>query len=179
MARRAPGTVSRRLVTGVGELVLHHHRRLDTAFCMRPLGKSCRWCRNIADLEAGQPVQLPGDEIYTALCADEHLARTCRDLMHDESIYEVRADTLDLIAATLPSSGTRKVTWPIHTPPPPPGSEGHAEHVLRLGDGRPRVQLRGRGRVVLPPAPTDLPPALALLNTLRARVIRAGLATDN
>jgi hypothetical protein len=106
MARRATGTVSRLLVTGVGELVLHRHRRLDGAFCMRPLGKSCRWCRNIADLEAGQPVQLTGDDIYAALCADEHLARTCRDLMQDQSVYEVRADTLDLIAATLPSSGT-------------------------------------------------------------------------
>ncbi len=97
MARHATGTVRRRMVAGVGQLVLNQQQRLDGAFCMRPLGKPCRWCRHIAALEAGRPVQLTGYEIYGALCADAHLARSCRDLMNDDSVYEVRADTLDKV----------------------------------------------------------------------------------
>jgi len=58
------------------------------------------------------------------------------------------------------------------------GPDGTDTMWLYFGSGA-RVQLRGRGRVVLPPAPTDLPSALALLNVLRAGLIRAGLATDN
>ncbi len=53
--------------------------------------------RHAAALAAGWPSQLTGGEVYTALCADAHLARTCRDLMDDQSVYEVRADTLDKI----------------------------------------------------------------------------------
>lgn len=51
---------------------------------------------------------------------------------------------------------------------------------LWLDFGYARVQLRGRGRGGLPlaPAATDLPSMLILLNTLRAAIIRAGLAND-
>ncbi len=58
------------------------------------------------------------------------------------------------------------------------GPDGVDSLWLDFGSGA-RVQLRGRGRVVLPPAPTDLTSALVLLNVLRAGLIRAGLATDN
>jgi len=59
------------------------------------------------------------------------------------------------------------------------GPDGVDSLWLDFGYGTPRVQLRGRGRSVMPPAATDLPSLLVLLNTLRAAIIRAGLATDN
>ncbi len=62
-------------------------------------------------------------------------------------------------------------------PRPFQGPDGVDSLWLDFGNGAARVQVRGRGRVVLPTA-TDLPSALILLNTLRAGVIRAGLATD-
>jgi hypothetical protein len=60
------------------------------------------------------------------------------------------------------------------------GPDGVDTLWLDYGDGSPRVQIRGRGRGDLPllPPATDLASALALLNTLRAGLIRAGLATD-
>lgn len=63
-------------------------------------------------------------------------------------------------------------------PRPFQGPDGVDSLWLDFGNGAARVHLRGRGRVVLPTA-TDLPSALALLNVLRAGLIRAGLATDN
>jgi len=59
------------------------------------------------------------------------------------------------------------------------GPDGVDSLWLDFGDGAARVQLRGRGRVVMPPAATDLPSLLILINTLRAGLIRAGLAADN
>jgi len=64
-------------------------------------------------------------------------------------------------------------------PRPFQGPDGVDSLWLDFGNAATRVQLRGRGRVVLPPSPTDLPSALALLNVLRAGLIRAGLAADN
>lgn len=64
-------------------------------------------------------------------------------------------------------------------PRPFQGPDGVDSLWLDFGDGTARVQLRGRGRVIMPPAATDLPSLLILINTLRAGVIRAGLATDN
>lgn len=66
-------------------------------------------------------------------------------------------------------------------PRPFQGPDGVDSLWLDFGYVGVRVQLRGRGRGVLPQAPaaTDLPSMLILLNTLRAAIIRAGLATDN
>lgn len=97
MGRLAQGTRTRRTVPGVGALVMRRHRMMDGAFCLAPFREECWWCNTIAALNAGQPVQLIGDDIYSALCVDEYLARTCRDLLHDRSVYEVRADTLELL----------------------------------------------------------------------------------
>lgn len=63
-------------------------------------------------------------------------------------------------------------------PRPFQGPDGVDSLWLDFGNGAARVQLRGRGRVVLPPAATDLPSLLVLINTLRAGLIRAGLAND-
>ena len=63
-------------------------------------------------------------------------------------------------------------------PRPFQGPDGVDSLWLDFGNGAARVQVRGRGRVIMPPAATDLLSALALLNTLRAGVIRAGLAND-
>ncbi|MDQ6747062.1 MAG: hypothetical protein M3010_03005 [Candidatus Dormibacteraeota bacterium] len=48
----------------------------------------------------GRPARLTGGEVYTPVRRrppSPHLARTCSDLMDDQSVYEVRADTLDKI----------------------------------------------------------------------------------
>jgi len=58
-------------------------------------GEPRRWCA-IAALSAGQSARLTGDEIYREMCADGYLARTCRDLLHDESVYGVTGDALIL-----------------------------------------------------------------------------------
>lgn len=63
-------------------------------------------------------------------------------------------------------------------PRPFQGPDGVDSLWLDFGNGAARVQLRGRGRVVLPPV-TDLASALVMLNALRAGLIRAGLAADN
>ncbi len=57
-------------------------------------GEPRRWCA-IAALSAGQPARLTGDEIYREMCADGYLARTCRDLLHDESVYGVTGGRAD------------------------------------------------------------------------------------
>lgn len=95
MGRMARGSRQRRLVPGVGALVLHRLRRTDRAFCVAGFGDHCRLCATIAALEAGQPVRLIGDDIYGALCEDEALARACRDLMDDRGVYVVGADTVE------------------------------------------------------------------------------------
>jgi hypothetical protein len=95
MGRMARGSRQRRRVPGVGALVLHRHRHMDRAFCVAGWGDDCWLCANIAALEAGQPVRLIGDDVYGALCEDEQLARACRDLRDDRSVYLVGADTIE------------------------------------------------------------------------------------
>lgn len=95
MGRMALGSRQRRLVPGVAELVLLRHRRMDRAFCVAQFGDECWFCANVRALAAGQSVHLTGEDVYSALCDDEHLARTYRDLLDDPSVYVVGADTLE------------------------------------------------------------------------------------
>jgi hypothetical protein len=80
---------------GAGAPVLHRLRRTDRAFCVAGFGDDCRLCATIAALEAGRPVRLIGDDIYSALCEDEQLARASRDPMDDRAVYTVGADTVE------------------------------------------------------------------------------------
>jgi hypothetical protein len=71
-------------------------RYLDAAFCLRSLGGACRICARIAALEAGQPVEIKGEEVWRAL-TDPRNPRACIEFLHDPRIYELTGDRLAVL----------------------------------------------------------------------------------
>ena len=68
MARRDGGG-RRQVVPGIRAALVDRSRRFDSAFCMGPFGDLTTWCSLIADLEAGEPVTVSGDQAWGAMAS--------------------------------------------------------------------------------------------------------------
>lgn len=92
MARRPGGRGLRRVVPGIRDALVDRERRFDAAFHR---ADGCGWCATITALEAGDPVQISGDLIASAVF-NERRPREYDDLRGDRTLYAiVGSDTIE------------------------------------------------------------------------------------
>jgi len=96
MARRDGGG-RRQVVPGIRSALLDRSRQFDRAFCMAQFGDPCTWCSLIADLEAGEPVTVSGDQAWGAMASQPLTPPGAfGHLLHDVRRYRVVGpDTLE------------------------------------------------------------------------------------
>lgn len=94
MARRPGGRGRRRVVPGVRDALVARERRFDAVFHR---DARCSWCAAIAALEAGEPVQISGDLIASAVF-NERRPREYDDLRGERLYAIVGPDTIETIS---------------------------------------------------------------------------------
>lgn len=95
MARRPGGRGRRRVVPGIRDAVVTRERRFDAAFHR---DDRCSWCAAITALEGGEPVQISGDLIASAVF-NERRPREYDDLRGDGTLYAiVGPDTIESVS---------------------------------------------------------------------------------
>ena len=92
MARRMDGG-SGRSFPGLRDDLADQWRRLDRAFCLEPLGGPCGICAHVAELEAGDPVEVTGQQVWQALFTAA-APRAHSEFLHDPTVYTLTGDRL-------------------------------------------------------------------------------------
>lgn len=95
MARVSGAGGSRRTIRGLHDALLAHWRAFDAHW---HVPDDCGPCRRVAALEDGEPMTFPGKSLWKALF-DERRPGMFDELMHDETLYEVRGDVIAVVAA--------------------------------------------------------------------------------